>query len=316
LIKRDSTLSGTYFYDKVGLPISVSGQVSAAQEITMGEYVGQGDETGSFKGHFTSAEVFEGEWANASNHKVLPFKFTEMKEGLAAISFEHFHQDNCERRERNLKNPNPEEGFYTDTLCSYSDLSLIKVSTGKKAVDDAIATAILDQLCGVQNRDCNSVQAYMNGISDLEDDEYLSLDQTCDVITNDKGVLAINVGGSEFNGGAHPVGWVHYLNFDLETGKVLTLKDLLVANYADRLNQIATKIFYALPDAEEMLLDDEEGKFKLNDNFAITAGGLIFTFNPYEIAAYAAGMPEVTIPYTEMEALIPAGGLLSKLRRK
>jgi hypothetical protein len=34
----------------------------------------------------------------------------------------------------------------------------------------------------------------------------------------------------------------------------------------------------------------------LNDNFALTATGIVFYYNPYEIAAYAAGPTLLELP--------------------
>ena len=160
------------------------------------------------------------------------------------------------------------------------------------------------------------MMAYLNSVQQLEEDAYLARDQVVEVVTNEKGILCLNVGGYEYGGGAHGYGWVSYMNFDVATGKVLELKDLLVTNYSDRLNEIAARIFFGITENDGMLFDEDPNNFKLNDNFAITGGGLIFTFNPYEIAPYVAGMPEVTIPYRDMEALIPAGGILARIRRK
>ena len=58
--------------------------------------------------------------------------------------------------------------------------------------------------------------------------------------------------------------------------------------------------------------DFEPGNFKLNENFAISTGGLLFTFNPYEIGPYVMGAPQVFIPYKEMKDLINKNGLLAQ----
>ncbi len=317
LVRRDSTLSGKYYYDKVGLPISLNGTISTANAIVLSEYVGQGEETGSFKGSFVSATEMEGNWTNSANHKVLPFKLKETTELAASIDFEHFHQENCATREKNLKHPKPEdEQWMTDTLCSYIDVTTLKAKTGKPAVDAAIAEALLAEISGHGNKTYPTMAAYLNSINDLEEDEFISRDQYCAIICNEAGLLCVDAGGYEFGGGAHGIGWVSYLNFDLQTGRVLQLKDLLVPNYADRLDEVAARIFFSIPENEEMLFEENRDNFKVNDNFAVTPGGLIFTFNPYEIAAYAAGMPEVVIPYKDIEALIPAGGLLARIRHK
>ena len=43
-----------------------------------------------------------------------------------------------------------------------------------------------------------------------------------------------------------------------------------------------------------------KNSIKMNDNFAVIAEGVLFYFNPYEIASYAAGPTELLIPFSEM----------------
>lgn len=48
-------------------------------------------------------------------------------------------------------------------------------------------------------------------------------------------------------------------------------------------------------------------------NWNITPGGLLISFDPYQVAAYAAGPQEVLIPYAKLSAIIdPNGPLGSK----
>lgn len=42
----------------------------------------------------------------------------------------------------------------------------------------------------------------------------------------------------------------------------------------------------------------------VNDNFMLTETGMTFTYNPYDIAAYASGLFEVEIPYGEIAHLL------------
>ena len=47
-----------------------------------------------------------------------------------------------------------------------------------------------------------------------------------------------------------------------------------------------------------------------NNNFAITRDGLIYYFNPYEIAPYVAGIIQVRVPYEELRLILRPGSLL------
>ena len=43
-----------------------------------------------------------------------------------------------------------------------------------------------------------------------------------------------------------------------------------------------------------------DNRFRLNDNYGFTNDGVVFFYNSYEIAPYAAGPSEVFIPYSEI----------------
>ncbi|NJK82479.1 MAG: DUF3298 domain-containing protein [Saprospiraceae bacterium] len=47
----------------------------------------------------------------------------------------------------------------------------------------------------------------------------------------------------------------------------------------------------------------------MNDNFALTSEGVAFMFNPYEIAPYAMGQQQFTIPYTALQAIAKPNSL-------
>ena len=41
-----------------------------------------------------------------------------------------------------------------------------------------------------------------------------------------------------------------------------------------------------------------------SDNFKVTEDGITFIYNPYEIAAYAAGTIRITIPWDELQDIL------------
>jgi hypothetical protein len=88
----------------------------------------------------------------------------------------------------------------------------------------------------------------------------------------------------------------------------------LIPNYSDELNKIAEEKFIKINGNYGW--DFQPGEFKLNNNFALKKGGLLFMFNSYEIGTYAAGNPQVFIPYHEIKKLIKSGSLLWEIIQK
>ncbi len=112
-----------------------------------------------------------------------------------------------------------------------------------------------------------------------------------------------------YMGGAHPNSTTNFINFDLQSGNAIELTDIIEPGYQEQLNKIAEDIFRKKQGLEpgETLSDAgywfEDDKFKLNDNFLIEEIGLLFVFNPYEVAAYAVGEIEVFIPIEKLEEI-------------
>jgi hypothetical protein len=127
-------------------------------------------------------------------------------------------------------------------------------------------------------------------------------------------VFCLSFSDYSYTGGAHPNSNLTYLNFEVSTGKTLALSDLMKPGFEKQLTAIAEKDFRKrkglAPQASlaEAGYDFDDDQFKLNDNFAVTKDGLVFYYNPYEIAAYAGGPTELVIKWSEIKGLIKKDG--------
>lgn len=114
------------------------------------------------------------------------------------------------------------------------------------------------------------------------------------------GLLSLTVDYYQYTGGAHGITERRPYNIDLATGKDLALKDLFTEgyDYAGVINQEIKKQISAEPD---MYFDGDMG-FKgigENQNYYLQSGNLVVYFQQYEIAPYAAGIPEFKIPLSQ-----------------
>lgn len=139
------------------------------------------------------------------------------------------------------------------------------------------------------------------------------------VVFNSRNVLVLENIDFRYEGGAHPNTFYTFYNFNTLTGKEISLSDLFANGYKPKLDNIGEKKFrenYHIGKNESL---EKRGyflknhKFHLNNNFAIFASGLLFKFNPYEIAAYVYGAPEVFILYKDLNGLLKKKSVLSEL---
>lgn len=141
------------------------------------------------------------------------------------------------------------------------------------------------------------------------------------VIFNQNNILTLKILKFSFLGGAHPNTYNIFYNLNISTGKQISLIELIHPNSLRTITEKAEKIFRKLkhigPNANlnNFHFWFKNDKFYLPDNFAITKTGLLFYYNPYEIAPYSEGPTSLLVPYKQIEGLINKRGLLSFLMK-
>ena len=115
-------------------------------------------------------------------------------------------------------------------------------------------------------------------------------------------VLSYQTTISCYLGGAHGSYVVNYYNFDIESGKLLNISDVVPAEkeklVLKAMEEQLCKDWEAkdLADLQEKTGITMLGDLYLTNNFLLKGDSIEFLFNQYEIAPYAAGLISVTVP--------------------
>lgn len=112
------------------------------------------------------------------------------------------------------------------------------------------------------------------------------------------------VGGyvSFYSGGPHPNGASHMENFEVATGRRLTLADVVAQPF--NIFKVGEQVFRKQKgiDPSATLAEGgfsfKEDVFYLPETFGVLPEGLLFVYAPYEIASYAEGEQYLLIPYS------------------
>jgi len=129
------------------------------------------------------------------------------------------------------------------------------------------------------------------------------------LIFNNKGYAVLSVGNYAYTGGAHGMYGQTMLCLDMKQQKELGLDEVLTIDSAT-LQPILERHFrtrYKIADSKpltEILFDE---RLALTDNFYFTAKGIGFIYQPYEVAAYAFGLIDVWVPYSDLKPYLQAG---------
>ncbi|MDO4962045.1 MAG: RsiV family protein, partial [Eubacteriales bacterium] len=116
---------------------------------------------------------------------------------------------------------------------------------------------------------------------------------SADVVRADDKIVSIVENGQSYEGGAHGNYYLYGFNYDTQTGKKLEVEDVFKSR---------DEVWEFLKGALSEKYGDEVG-FDYYEpsslNFMITNEGVVFFFNPYDIAPYASGLITYTVVYPE-----------------
>jgi len=112
-----------------------------------------------------------------------------------------------------------------------------------------------------------------------------------------------------YGGGAHGNSIVVVKNIDVETGKIITLKDLFVPGFEHELNGLIVKNLCEKFDAKDLKELNDKAVFMgidvyPSENFIVGKKSITFIYSPDEIAFHAAGEIRVEINNSDIENLL------------
>jgi hypothetical protein len=317
LVREGEQLTGNYFYQKVGTKIDLRGSIDKDGNVTLEEFDPAGKQTGVFKGVWKqegdgSVEI-KGDWTKPNSEKKTAFSLLqepiEFSNGAEIIAKQIREKNKKLKYEVSAAYPqltgvtDPNYDKFNQTV---RNLISRKVSDFKKemtpSADDELApeeNPVIDESLG----------------SDITVNYVLALAKD--------DLIAVQFTVSSYSAGAaHPNSYTEVVNFDLKNGKLLKLADLFLpgSKYLQTLSNFCIQELkkQAKAQGDYAAMDDDwikrgAGAELTNyDNWTITKKGLGITFDPYQVAAYAAGPQNVLVPYSAVKEIIKPDGMVGQ----
>jgi hypothetical protein len=290
LVMDSGDVSGTYMYDKIGTPITLTGVFdSKTSTLTLDEQDEKGNKTGTFIGSVRSAGknfgmVIAGKWSKADGLSSLPFMLTKIADFPtvtlsvkdkyeASYIFPYFLAETKSAREISEK------------------LAKEAAAEKKKFVAEA------DEFFKTRNSAGGWQEDYSISI------EYYSPE-----------LIGLSGEVYSYTGGAH--GNTHYIssNYWIKDGKatLLSLTDL----FKPKSDFIKALSDFCINDLRKQkagwVVDGELKVLKAEDlnKFIVSPRGITFAFAPYTAGPYVEGSYFVVVGYGDLKGMInPAGPL-------
>ena len=132
----------------------------------------------------------------------------------------------------------------------------------------------------------NFIDEYNNFKKEFQESQQeWEIERTVNNNFKDDNILACTFKEYSYLGGAHPNTYLKNTNFNLKSGDIINLSDILIDGYLTELNIIAEPIFRKKKGMKEDINLTEAGfwfdndKFTVNNNFGIAKDGLNFVYN-------------------------------------
>lgn len=149
---------------------------------------------------------------------------------------------------------------------------------------------------------------HMNTLPDELKNNTLHIDYDVDFIKpGDQAIISLRLSIEGFQAGrAHPYHNHRVLNFDLGTGKVLSLNDLFKprSNYLNLLSRFSVKKLNTKLQDKFMIAEGTKPIEKNFQNWNLEPDGIVITFDEYQVAPYSYGPQEVEIPFETLKAFM------------
>ncbi len=297
LVRNGDALSGSYSYVKVGKPIALSGSVEADGKFSLSESAA-GVKSGSFSGTWTATDsgvvTLNGEWRNPGGTKTLSFDLSQQMiffSGNAKISGKLF-TESSKPKMFDITVEYPEvSGVAPAVAAEFNRLAKLKAMNDMAEFRKAMLAQTAEDLKWSKERGMNNYSETYYSITYADDE-----------------VISVWYGNSSFSGGAHPNSNSFTLNFDLKTGREISIGDLFKPN-SKYLQVLSTYCVQELKKEVEEASDDEwirNGAGPKAENYRswnISKNGIVVNFDAYQVAAYVAGPQEVVVPFAELRSI-------------
>ena len=201
----------------------------------------------------------------------------------------------------------------------YNENSIVEINTLKATGNDKISETInstienhMADLLNFTDDDTNTIplkeaiSQFDNQFTTFKDDfeeSALVWEATFDteVTYQSSSIISIAVNSYLNTGGAHGNTNITFYNFDITTAKVIEMKNLITD--VDAFTKIANEYFLMETNNQDVEYFFGE-EFHLPDNLGFNEEGVILFYNVYEIASYATGITEFTIPFDEISSYL------------
>ncbi|HAS40007.1 MAG TPA: hypothetical protein DCS93_05985 [Microscillaceae bacterium] len=304
-----NNLTGYYYYTRTKGYLRLNGTWKSNGSILAEEKVmqnGKWVKTGALAGRFdATTKRIQGTWTSADGKKSYSFEVKENYRGGLPAEMLYIDEANVLGKESPrgvtiaFLYPRIKGGEVANTINQFIKENLLKNPEQRirKFVKQYVAFK-------KENEDNNAF---------FDEENFITIE------ANEKNILTLAYNQSGFTGGAHGYYNSTFYTFNLRTGKLIQMSDLLYPGAEAAIQSLIVQQIRKDAQLKPNESLSKVGIYKENPpiakNFYFRPDGMAFYYNQYEIAPYAVGPRLTVIPYRKLKRYIKRrAGLRSYMR--
>jgi Protein of unknown function (DUF3298)/Deacetylase PdaC len=314
LYKKGHTYSGNYYYTSQQKSIYFIGEDTSMPggKIKLSVFLPGQESEESFT-FSISGKVAAGEW---SSNKKQPLAFSA-NETEQALAFDYIYTVGSTLLWSKLKE-SPAATFEAASVWPKGNTpqtiflkKIIREEFGEKKSTEDIRKIFLKQKKKFFADYINDNKEIKD--EDLKDAYSYNFDESNQlmIVYHISKLMVLSSSDYAYTGGAHGNYGTSYIPVDLVNNKKLVLNDIINKAGQAKLARLLEKSFrkdYNVKDTDPLTEGGLfENKIEPDNNFYVSAKGIGFCYNPYEIGPYAMGEINIFIPFTELGAYLQPG---------
>lgn len=312
-LTRDGVkLSGTYFYTKIGRELKLAGTIDAAGKFKLKETDPSGKNTGEWQGTWTddannNGLTLQGIWKKPGDNNDGGFSFYATEQVIEFTNGAKFLDKTIKEIDKTKR---------SEIVSVYPEITGVDSAAAanlNKLTKDLVTAANDGYKKAVADFSAAEIKELPEGIS-------LSNEVGYDVALANNDLVSLIFYNYNYLAGVHGNTASATINYDLKNNRELGLDDIFEPDS----NYLKTISDYSIADLKKRvseMSDDEwigRGAGANADNFQnwnLTKKGLMFTFDQYQVAAYAAGPQTVIIPFDKLKNILRKDGAAANLAK-
>ena len=312
LVQNGSTYLGSYYYRKYNRVIYLEGQRNSEGEIELSVTDKKGEETEFIVGKIHK-NTFVGNWKNKDKSKILSISLVE--DYSKSIDFTIVSiRDSIKLFKNEKETPKATfSGMVVEAKQVPYGGNLLKVKEilrKYQSFEDKKITQTPIQV--IEDNKKSFFKDYLELNKNIEKERLYSANwvkqEDANVVFNDNYFATLSFLYYQYMGGAHGMFTTNYVVIDVKNGKKIKLNDIFDKTAITILEKKIIKKAYNYTGFENPTSLKDAGylvnKIEVTDNFSLTAEGITFVYQPYEIAPYSAGMPSFLFTWEEIKDLV------------